>query len=108
MFFQGIAFPCSVALKSLGATSAPVGSNVKKPFKNNGVAHLRGDLLGGTQLDHQNTKNVPMQHGTHFAFSQMVPMQHGAHLAFARSAPTQRGDRSEFREMLLNNSIQNI
>ena len=44
--FDGIAFSCSVALKSLGVTSASAGSkNVKKLFKNNGLAHLGGTFL---------------------------------------------------------------
>ena len=34
--------------------------------------------LGGTQLDHENTKSVPMQRGARSVFCRNVPMQRGA------------------------------
>ena len=33
--------------------------------------------LGGTQLDHENTKSVPMQRGARSVFCRSVPMQRG-------------------------------
>ena len=37
-----------------------------------------GDLLGGTQLDHEITKSVPMQRGARSVLRRSVPMQCGA------------------------------
>ena len=37
-----------------------------------------GALLRGPQLDHAETKRVPMQRGTRFVFCRSVPMQCGA------------------------------
>ena len=34
--------------------------------------------LGGTQLDHENTKSVPMQRGARSVLCRSVPMQRGA------------------------------
>ena len=34
--------------------------------------------LGGTQLDHESTKSVPMQRGARSVFCRSVPMQRGA------------------------------
>ena len=34
--------------------------------------------LGGTQLDHENTKSVPMQRGARSVLRRSVPMQRGA------------------------------
>ena len=34
--------------------------------------------LGGTQLDHENRKSVPMQRGARSVFCRSVPMQRGA------------------------------
>ena len=34
--------------------------------------------LGGTQLDHENTKSVPMQRGARSVFCRSVPIQRGA------------------------------
>ena len=38
--------------------------------------------LGGTQLDHESTKSVPMQRGARFVLHRSVPMQRGARFAF--------------------------
>ena len=38
--------------------------------------------LGGTQLDHESTKNVPMQRGARSVFCRSVPMQRGARFSF--------------------------
>ena len=38
--------------------------------------------LGGTQLDHENTKSVPMQRGARSVFCRSVPMQRGARFLF--------------------------
>ena len=38
--------------------------------------------LGGTQLDHENTKSVPMQRGARSVFCRSVPMQRGARFSF--------------------------
>ena len=38
-----------------------------------------GDPSWGTNLDHVETKRVPMQRGARFVFLQSVPMQRGAH-----------------------------
>ena len=53
--------------------------------------------LGGTQLDHENTKSVPMQRGARSIFCRSVPMQRGArflifdvHLGGARWAESGR------------------
>ena len=35
--------------------------------------------LGGTQLDHENTKSIPMQRGARSVLRGSVPMQRGAH-----------------------------
>ena len=38
--------------------------------------------LGGTQLDHENTKSVPMQRGARSVFCRSVLMQRGARFLF--------------------------
>ena len=38
--------------------------------------------LGGTQLDHENTKSVPMQRGTRSVLHRSFPMQRGARFRF--------------------------
>ena len=38
--------------------------------------------LRGTQLDHENTKSVPMQRGARSVFCRSVPMQRGARFLF--------------------------
>ena len=38
--------------------------------------------LGGTQLDHESTKNAPMQRGARSVFCRSVPMQRGARFSF--------------------------
>ena len=38
--------------------------------------------LGGTQLDHESTKNVPMQRGARSVFCRSIPMQRGARFLF--------------------------
>ena len=56
----------------------------QKRFKNSlkqMVWAIFGDLLGGTQLDHKNTKSVPMQRGARSEFREMLPMQRGARFA---------------------------
>ena len=40
--------------------------------------------LGGTQLDHESTKNVPMQRGARSVFCRSVPMQRGARFLIFR------------------------
>ena len=49
--------------------------------------------LGGTQLDHENTKSIPMQRGARFAFSRSAPMQRGVRFAFCAMLAMQRGAR---------------
>ena len=38
--------------------------------------------LGGTQLDHESTKSVPMQRGARSVFCRNIPMQRGARFSF--------------------------
>ena len=48
--------------------------------------------LGGTQLDHENTKSVPMQRGARSVFCRSVPMQRGARfLIFGERSMVQHG-----------------
>ena len=48
--------------------------------------------LGGTQLDHENTKSVPMQRGARPVFCRSVPMQRGARfLIFGERSMAQHG-----------------
>ena len=50
-----------------------------------------GALLWGPQLDHAETKSVPMQRGARFVFCRSVPMQRGARfsiLGLPCGAPT--------------------
>ena len=47
--------------------------------------------LGGTQLDHENTKSVPMQRGARSVFCRSVPMQRGALLFFGDRSMVQHG-----------------
>ena len=48
--------------------------------------------LGGTQLDHENTKSVPMQRGARSVFCRSVPMQRGARfLLFGDRSMVQHG-----------------
>ena len=49
--------------------------------------------LGGTQLDRESTKSVPMQRGARSVFCRSAPMQHGACFFWRRSVPMQRGAR---------------
>ena len=56
--------------------------------------------LGGTQLDHESTKNAPMQRGARSVFCKSVPMQRGARFSFF-------GDRSMVQHGL-NEGVKNI
>ena len=48
--------------------------------------------LGGTQLDHENRKSVPMQRGARSVFCRSVPMQRGARfLIFGERSMVQHG-----------------
>ena len=48
--------------------------------------------LGGTQLDHENTKSVPMQRGARSVFCRSVPVQRGARfLIFGDRSMVQHG-----------------
>ena len=48
--------------------------------------------LGGTQLDHESTKSVPMQRGARSVFCRSVPMQRGARfLIFGDRSMVQHG-----------------
>ena len=49
--------------------------------------------LGGTQLDHEHAKSVPMQRGARPIFCRSVPMQRGARfLIFGERSMVQNGD----------------
>ena len=56
--------------------------------------------LGGTQLEHESTKNVPMQRGARSVFCRSVPMQRGALFLFF-------GDRSMVQHGL-HKGVKNI
>ena len=74
-FFPSIAFPWSVALKSLGATSAPRSPpKLRKQFILNGLERFLGTLLGRPFFG----RNAPMQRGVRFFWRRSVPMQRGA------------------------------
>ena len=48
--------------------------------------------LGGTQLDHENAKSVPMQRGARSVFCRSIPMQRGARfLIFGERSMVQHG-----------------
>ena len=56
--------------------------------------------LGGTQLDHESTKSVPMQRGARSVFCRSIPMQRGARfLSFGDRSMVQHG---------LNEGVNNI
>ena len=64
--------------RSLGMTSAGVGSNkCQNTYILNGWSILGRPILG-TNLDHENAKSVPMQRGARSEFGRSAPMQRGA------------------------------
>ena len=65
--------------------------------------------LGGTQLDHENTKSVPMQRGARSVFCRSVPMQRGARfLIFGDRSMVQHGVDEGVKNIYKTNVILHI
>ena len=65
--------------------------------------------LGGTQLDHENTKSVPMQRGARSVFCRSVPMQRGARfLIFGDRSMVQHGLNEGVKHIYKTNAILHI
>ena len=65
--------------------------------------------LGGTQLDHENTKSVPMQRGARSVFCRSVPMQRGARfLIFGERSMVQHGVDEGVNNIYKTNAILHI
>ena len=65
--------------------------------------------LGGTQLDHENAKSVPMQHGARPVFCRSVPMQRGARfLIFGERSMAQHGVDEGVKNIYKTNAILHI
>ena len=65
--------------------------------------------LGGTQLDHENTKSVPMQRGARSVFCRSVPMQRGARfLIFGERSMVQHGVDEGVKNICKTNVILHI
>ncbi len=65
--------------------------------------------LGGTQLDHENTKSVPMQRGARSVFCRSVPMQRGARfLIFGERSMVQHGVDEGVKNIYKTNVILHI
>ena len=65
--------------------------------------------LGGTQLDHENTKSVPMQRGARSVFCRSVPMQRGARfLIFGERSMVQHGVDEGVKNIYKTNAIMHI
>ena len=65
--------------------------------------------LGGTQLDHESTKNVPMQRGTRSVFCRSVPVQRGARfLIFGDRSMVQHGVDEGVKNIYKTNAILHI
>ena len=62
--------------------------------------------LGGTQLDHENTKSVPMQRGARSVFCRSVPMQRGTRfLIFGDRSMVQHGVDEGVKNIYKTNAI---
>ena len=65
--------------------------------------------LGGTQLDHESTKSVPMQRGARSVFCWSVPMQRGARLLiFGDRSMVQHGVDEGVKNIYKTNAIIQI
>ena len=65
--------------------------------------------LGGTQLDHENAKSVPMQRGARPVFCRSVPMQRGARfLIFGERSMVQHGVDEGVKHIYKTNAIMRI
>ena len=65
--------------------------------------------LGGTQLDHESTKSVPMQRGARSVFCRSVPMQRGARfLIFGDRSMVQHGVDEGVKNIYKTNVILHI
>ena len=65
--------------------------------------------LGGTQLDHESTKSVPMQRGARSVFCRSVPMQRGARfLIFGERSTVQHGVDEGVKNIYKTNAILHI
>ena len=65
--------------------------------------------LGGTQLDHESTKSVPMQRGARSVFCRSVPMQRGARfLIFGDRSMVQHGVDEGVKNIYKTNAILHI
>ena len=65
--------------------------------------------LGGTQLDHESTKSVPMQRGTRSVFCRSVPMQRGARfLIFGVRSMVQHGVDEDIKNIYKIHAIMHI
>ncbi len=65
--------------------------------------------LGGTQLDHENTKSVPMQRGARSVFCRSVPMQRGARFSiFSDRSMVQHGVDEGVKNIYKTNAIMHI
>ena len=66
-------------------------------------------VLGGTPLDHESTKSVPMQRGTRSSFCRSVPVQHGARfLIFGDRSMDQHGADEGVKNIYKTNAIIHI
>ena len=65
--------------------------------------------LGGTQLDHESTKNVPMQRGARSVFCRSIPMQRGARFfIFGERSMVQHGVDEGVKNIYKTNAILHI
>ena len=65
--------------------------------------------LGGTQLDHENTKSVPMQRGARPVFCRSVLMQRDARfLIFGERSMVQHGVDARVKNIYKINAIMHI
>ena len=65
--------------------------------------------LGGTQLDHENAKSVPMQRGARSVFCRSVPMQRGTRfLIFGARSMVQHGVDEGVKNIYKLNAIMHI
>ena len=65
--------------------------------------------LGGTQLDHENTKSIPVQRGVRSVFCRSVPMQRGARfLIFGDRSMVQHGVDEGVQNIYKTNAISHI
>ena len=67
------------------------------------------EALGGTQLDHESTKSVPMQRGARSVFCRSVPMQRGTcFLFFDDRSMVQHGVDEGVKNIYKTNAILHI